>query len=188
MTSTPKVARVLGTAGLFPDHLNLAFNERVRNHLRHLPDPAVRPGAMNYLSNAMSVGALPEAGEYTWLAELVPLEPGASRSGSAPIYWGTDGFAFETPGRHTIEVTVEWELEGVAVAVWGKCDVFVTYPTSAEENEVAALLLDRDVGLAVTLGDPTLSGRAAERINQAAELDPEHRANQALERLGLHRR
>jgi hypothetical protein len=75
---------VLGTAGLFPDHLNLAFNERVRNHLRHLPDPAVRPGAMNYLSNAMSVGALPDAGEYTWLDELVPLEPGASRSGSAP--------------------------------------------------------------------------------------------------------
>jgi hypothetical protein len=262
MTTTPKVARVLGTAGLFPDHINLAFNERVRNHLHHLPDPVVRPGAMNYLSNAMSVGALPEAGEYTWLdelgllkltvepssdrialgepitltwtltnrgsmampvpaeltlqslvvvvsvtdpcgkttsmkpadlescpkSELVPLEPGASRSGSARIYWGTDDFAFATPGRHTIEVIVQWVLESIAVAVSETCPVFVTYPTSAEENEIAALLLDRDVGLAVALGDPTLSGRAAERINQAAELAPEHRANQALERLGLHRR
>jgi hypothetical protein len=120
--------------------------------------------------------------------ELVPLEPGASRSGSAPIYWGTDGFAFATPGPHVIEVMVNWWVEGVQVGVWGKCDVFVTYPTSAEENEVAALLLDRDVGLAVAVGDPTLTGRAAERINQAAELAPEHRANQALERLGLHRR
>jgi hypothetical protein len=120
--------------------------------------------------------------------ELVPLEPGASRSGSAPIYWGTDGFAFATPGLHVIYVYVDWWVEGVEVGAGGKCDVFVTYPTSAEENEVAALLLDRDVGLAVALGDPTLTGRAAERINQAAELAPQHRANQALERLGLHRR
>lgn len=64
MTPTPSVANVLGTAGTFPDDINLAFNETVKRHLRHLPDPAVRPGAMDFFGSAV---ASPEPADVAWL-------------------------------------------------------------------------------------------------------------------------
>ena len=44
MTTTPSVADVLGgPPGVFPDDINLAFNEHVRHHLVHFPDPRCGP-------------------------------------------------------------------------------------------------------------------------------------------------
>jgi len=253
MTPTPSVAVVLGLAGIFPDQINLAFNEQVKRHLRHLPDPAVRPGAMDFFGSAI---AAPEAADVAWLNMLdlsltassdrvalgepitltwtltnqaatsvpvpdelaveslvarvsvtdptgrvtfmrppeisscpriliVPLEPGASVTGSGTLYWGTDGFAFEMPGRHLIEVIVLWALDGVPVAVSSERHVFVSYPTSGEENEVAAQLLHPDVGKAVAVGNAEPFERAAERIRQAQEIASEHPANQAFRHMGL---
>lgn len=59
MTTTPSVADVLGTAtsgapGVFPNNINLGFNEHVRHHLIHFPDPAVRPGGMTFGSGHSS--------------------------------------------------------------------------------------------------------------------------------------
>src|SRR5690348_2456402 len=70
MTPTPSVAIVLGTAGVFPDQINLAFNDQVKGHLRHLPDPAVRPGAMDFFGSAVSA---PQAADVAWpdMLELV---------------------------------------------------------------------------------------------------------------------
>ncbi|MFL5618032.1 MAG: hypothetical protein ACJ79A_06490 [Gemmatimonadaceae bacterium] len=64
MTTTPSVANVLGgpttgEAGIFPDNINLAFNEHVRHHLVHFPDIAVRPGGMTFGSGHSST--LPQA-------------------------------------------------------------------------------------------------------------------------------
>ena len=52
MTTTPSVADVLGTAttgdpGVFPTDIHLGFNEHVRHHLTHFPDPTVRPGGIS---------------------------------------------------------------------------------------------------------------------------------------------
>jgi hypothetical protein len=257
MTSTDDLAKVLGTAGTFPDEVNMAFNDRVKGHLRHLPDPAVRPGAMRTFLTAESLyGAAPEAADVTWLEPLelsvelpsdhltlgepttlfwtltnrgqtavsvpteltvesgvarvsitdprgmirfmrpaevqscpqvsmAPLEAGASVRGSTDLFGGLDGFAFEMAGRHVVEVIVLWGLAGVLVAVSGTRAVFVFYPTTTEENEVAALLLDPDVGKAVASGDLTPFERAAQRIKRAQEIAPTHPANLALRRLGL---
>lgn len=254
MTPTPSVAEVLGTAGIFPDQINLAFNDQVKRHLRHLPDPAVRPGAMDFFGSAI---AAPEAADVDWLEDtlelsvapsadrialgepiiltwtltnqgttavlvpdevaveslvarvsvsdpsgritfmrpptisscprlwIVPLEPEGSVSGSTTVFWGPDGFAFEAPGRHRIEVIVLWELAGVPVAVSGDSYVFVAYPTSQEDNEVAAQLLHPDVGKAVAVGDPTRFERATERIGRALETESAHPANEALRRMGM---
>lgn len=59
MTTTPSVADVLGTAGtgepgVFPDQINLGFNEHVHHHLIHFPDPTVRPGGMTFGSGHSS--------------------------------------------------------------------------------------------------------------------------------------
>jgi len=257
MTPSPELAEVLGTAGTFPDQINLAFNDRVMGHLRHLPDPAVRPGAMSAFLTADSLFTkAPEAADVAWLEQLelsvelasdrvtlgepttlswtltnrgrnavsapaeltvesslarvsitdprgmirfmrpaevqsclrvsmAPLEPDASVRGSTTLFWGPDGFGFELTGRHLVEVIVLWELAGVPVAVSGRRVVFVFYPTTWEENEVAALLLDPDVGKAVAFGDLTSFERAAQRIRQAEEIAPTHPAIQALRRLGL---
>jgi hypothetical protein len=253
MTPTPSVAIVLGTAGVFPDQINLAFNDQVKGHLRHLPDPAVRPGAMDFFGSAVSA---PQAADVAWpdMLELVvtsssgrvalgepvtltwtltnrapvavlapdelaveslvarvsvtdpsggitfmrppeilscprivvaPLEPDASLSGSTVLFWGKDGFAFERPGRHLVEVIVLWSVAGVPVAVSGESDVFVSYPTTDEDNEVAAQLLHPDVGKAVATGDAAPFGSAQERIRRAEQAASEHPANAALRRIGL---
>ncbi|MEV7013075.1 hypothetical protein [Streptosporangium sp. NPDC051022] len=251
MSPTPSVATAIGLAGKFPDEVALAFNTLVTGHLDHLPDPAVRPGAMDFFGSAV---AAPQATDVDWphdlelvvtpaksqvtLGEplaltweltgrgtparpvpltldvpsltarvsvtdprdvitfmrpadiescptirLEPLRPGESRSGSTTLFWGTDGFAFTTPGYHRVEVIVLWRVGGVPVAVSGTSDVFVAYPTTAGDNDVTALLLNAEVGKAVALGVPY--AEAVRRIGLAREIAPAHPANEMIRRLGL---
>lgn len=70
MTTTPSVADVLGgpttgAPGIFPDNINLGFNDHVRHHLVHFPDIAVRPGGMTFGSGHSST--LPQA-DRTWFS------------------------------------------------------------------------------------------------------------------------
>lgn len=253
MTTTNNLATFIGLGGTFPDDINLAFNDRVKKHLRHLPDPAVRPGAIDFFNSAV---VSPEPADVAWLegAELtvnasseqprlgepvtvefrlentgdaplpVPasldqesmtvrvnvtdpdgkvtfmrpptvascpeltlqkLGPGESVSGSTTVYWGPDGFAFEAPGRHVVEVIALWDIAGVPVATAGEHEIFVRYPVSDKDNEIAALLLDPEVGAAIGAG--TLAGRerAAERLKRASELAKTHPAVAAIRRLRL---
>jgi hypothetical protein len=251
MTPTPSVADVLGAAGTFPDDINLAFNETVKRHLRHLPDPAVRPGAMDFFGSAVSA---PEASDTAWpdsvdmrvdlssdqvsLGEpvelnfeltnsgefgipvpealdmpsltirinvtdasgkitflrpstvrscpnmkLTMLEPGKSVKGSATLYWGRDGFAFETPGRHLVEVIALWDIAGAPVAASGERDIFVRYPITEEDNRVAALLLHPEVGLAVASGRAWTHEGAVKRIREAAKAAKTHPANRMIAKM-----
>jgi hypothetical protein len=116
---------------------------------------------------------------------IEPLEPGASVKGSTTLYWGTDGFAFERPGRHAIDAIALWYIAGTPTAVRGRCWVFVRYPVSTRENDVAALLLHPDVGRAVALRDAARFEVASERIAKAVAVDDAHPAAAALRDLGL---
>lgn len=244
MTPTPSVATVLGTGGTFPGGINLAFNDRVRRHLRHYPDPAVRPGGMDFFGSAV---AAPEPADVDWVSNvrldlapssdrvrlgepitlqwvltndsdgpvpvpdrldaetliarvnvtdpngritfmrppvldacftytIVPLEPGGSISGSTTLFWGKDGFAFETPGRHRVEVVLLWMLAGSPIAASGEADVFVNYPLSDEDNEIAALMLHPEVGEAVAVGDVTAFAGASDRVRAALGRSASHPA------------
>jgi len=77
MTVTPSVADVLAASGqTFPDDILLAFNDTVKQHLKHYPDPAVRPGAMSFFGAA--VGA-PEPADVAWIETLeVEVRPSTS--------------------------------------------------------------------------------------------------------------
>ena len=253
MTPTPGVAEVLGTAGTFPDEANLAFNDTVKKHLRHLPDPYVRPGAMTFFGSAI---AAPEAADVAWLetaqltielssdqvqlGEPVTLRYTLTNAGNVPIpapealdvesllvrinvtdptgritfirppevescphitlralgpqesvtaettlYWGSDGFAFEMPGRHVVEVIALWDVAGVPVGAEAEQTIFVTYPTTDADNTAAALMLDPDVGLAVVTGTVEANPRAEERIRRVMELGDRQPAAAAMRRLGL---
>lgn len=85
-------------------------------------------------------------------SQIAPLAPGASLEASTRVYWSTNGFAFERPGRHVIEVSVDWTVGGAPMSVRSELPVFVNYPVTASDNEAAANLLHPDVGKWVALG------------------------------------
>ena len=228
MTTTPSVADVLGTAttgdpGVFPTNIHLGFNEHVRHHLIHFPDPAVRPGGMSFgsghsstvpqadedrhyfSSEDLELRLLPERNrielgeplrltwelinnskepiptpndlrieaQYTFITVINPngvsrpmpsfiiecesskianLAPGERLSAETRLYWSSRGFAFERAGRHVIEVDILWAVAGVRFGVRAMTDVWVNFPMSETDNDVAATLLHPEVGMYVALG------------------------------------
>jgi hypothetical protein len=85
-------------------------------------------------------------------SRIAPLAPGGSLEASTRVYWSTNGFAFERPGRYVIEVSVDWTVYGTPVSVRGELPVFVNYPVSERDNEAVANLLHPEVGKWVALG------------------------------------
>jgi hypothetical protein len=226
MTTTPSVANVLGgpatgTPGVFPDQINLGFNEHVRHHLVHFPDPVVRPGGMTFGSGHSS--SVPEADRYyfepdelelalepagSWLelgeplklgwtltnrsrhplpvpsdigieaqhafvtvtdprgrSKLMPsfvisteavaiktLEPNEHLDAETRVYWSSQGFAFETPGKYSVEVRIVWTADGTPLGLKATTDIWLNYPRSDADNEAAAALLHPEVGKYVALG------------------------------------
>jgi hypothetical protein len=254
MTTTPSVADVLAAGSeTFPDDIDLSFNATVIRHLRHLPDPAVRPGAMGFFGSAVNAPEpadvefldglevsvelssdrvrLGEPVELKWKltntgTEPVPvpnsldyralvsrisvtdpdgrvtflrpvdqltcsrisiadLDSGESLTGETVLFYGRDGFTMEKPGKHEVEVIVLWQLGGEPVAASGESDLFVSYPISDNDNQVASLLLDPDVGRAVAIGDATPFKTAVDRIARAGDVAKTHPACKALKDMGL---
>lgn len=83
---------------------------------------------------------------------IAPLEPGESLRGESRVFWSTNGFAFERPGRYTVEVRVDWTVGGTPMTVHGQTPVFVNYPSADTDNDAAAALLHHEVGMWVALG------------------------------------
>jgi hypothetical protein len=95
MTTTPSVADILGgpatgAPGVFPDQINLAFNEHVRHHLIHFPDIVVRPGGMTFGTGHSS--SVPEADRYYFEPDeleltLDPVEPHIELGEPLELHW-----------------------------------------------------------------------------------------------------
>lgn len=85
-------------------------------------------------------------------ATIQPLEPGGTRSAETRVFWSTHGFAFEMPGKHTVELRVTWTYQGAPVGVRARTDVWVNFPLATADNDAAAVLLDPQVGMYVALG------------------------------------
>lgn len=243
MTTTPSVADVLGgpatgQPGVFPTNIKLGFNDHVRNHLIHFPDPTVRPGGMTFGSGHSSVVpsadqdrhyfspddleltvegqqkqiALGEPLQLVWelknnsqnpipapndistealyanitvinpngviknmppfvilceAAKIQDLPPGDSVRSTSRVYWSSRGFAFERTGRHIIEVHAVWSIAGVPFGVRGRTDVWVNYPQSSNDNDVASTLMHPEVGMYVALGGGDHLQTAVERLTRA---------------------
>jgi hypothetical protein len=95
MTTTPSVADILGgpmtgAPGVFPDQINLAFNDHVRHHLVHFPDIVVRPGGMTFGSGHSST--VPEADRYYFYPDelaltLDPVETQIELAEPLELHW-----------------------------------------------------------------------------------------------------
>jgi hypothetical protein len=266
MTTTPSVANVLGgpttgAPGVFPDNINLAFNDHVRHHLIHLPDIVVRPGGMTF-PTGHTTASIPETDEgrfffppdilelrittepdkiklgeplhvaidlvnnseqpiptpsdidtrrqHTFISVTDPngnvkvirsyviqtetvtikdLKPKAKLHTNATIFWSINGFAFQTPGKHLVEVRVVWSVTGqVPYGVKASVPVWVNFPISEEDNEVASLLMHEDVGKFVALGgDAKHLKEAVSRIETAISKHRRHSACKRFEDMGGHK-
>lgn len=263
MTTSPSVANVLGgpttgAPGVFPDDIGLSFNETVRNHLVHYPDPVVRPGGHSFLGGSPFSGPEADVNRFMFSADQFelhldlhsrrlklgeplhlhwqltnrtseaigipsdidpkgghvhievtnpsgqvkrmgsfiietdavtarPLGPGQSASGETYVFWSAGtGFAFEIPGGHRIDVRIIWVLNGVPVLMKASTDVFVDYPTSVAENEVAAALFHREVGMSVALGGGAKHLKeGTARIEKAITEHPDHAACKCILRFAV---
>lgn len=265
MTVTPSVADVLGgpmtgSPGVFPDDIRLSFNNTVRRHMIHLPDPVVRPGCMTFASwfgwrspggfgpivphadqdiillpqDDLELRLLPKAdrlklGEplllgwqlvnqsntsipmpndirvealHTHISVIGPdgmscpvptfiieceaahvhnLEPGEKLEAETWLFWSSQGFSFEEPGKHIIEVRIIWNYSGIPSGVKASTNLWVDYPVNDDDNQVASLLLHNEVGMYVALGgDAPHLKEAVSRIEQTISKYPNHPASKIL--------
>jgi hypothetical protein len=116
---------------------------------------------------------------------LVQLPPGKSIKGTTTLFWGREGFAFETPGRHVVEVIVLWNVAGVPVAAAGERAIFVSYPVSQTDNKAAALLLDPEVGKAIATGRAWEFKGAVDRIRRVLTSARSHPAAKAIAKVAV---
>jgi hypothetical protein len=228
MTTTPSVANSIHAAGdTFPNDINLDFNSHVRHHLRHLPDPIVRPGGMTFTAghNGIPVPSEDEVGQsdemvrhpslelslkaakqrvkigeplrLSWTltnsgsdtidapnyvgiehhfaelsvlkpdgstldvapfvivcdaSQLSALKPGQTRTAAHDLFWSTQGFSFNTPGMHRVELKVSWNAGDVRVGASDSLEVLVDYPVTERDNDVIAQMLNPEVGKFIALG------------------------------------
>jgi hypothetical protein len=255
MTTTPNVAESIHAAGgTFPNDIILDFNEHVRHHLGHLPDPVVRPGGMTFTAGHNGipvpsedddqpdeafehpsievtlkaqktrlklgeplhlrwemrnkgkttvmapnfVGIEHEFAEISVLkpdgvsmdvapfvivcdaAQLTNLAPGETRSAEHDLFWSTQGFAFESPGKHTVAVDISWRAYGAKVRASDAVEILIDYPVTERDNEVIAQMMDPEVGRFIALGGHAYHLRSATtRIGKVVR-EQNHEASRAL--------
>ncbi|MGA5356428.1 hypothetical protein [Streptomyces purpurascens] len=101
---------------------------------------------------------------------LKPLEANSDRGAEARVYWDSDGFAFSAPGRHLVEVELLWVQGTVPVGARATADIWVNYPQSRTDNDVAAILLHPEVGMYVALGGAAHLREAVNRLDSVARM------------------
>ena len=104
-------------------------------------------------------------------SSIRPLPAGGSLQAGQRVFWSSNGFPFERPGRYTVEVAVDWTVSGTPLTIKGETSVFVGYPTSDTDNELAATLLHPEVGKWVALGGGANHlTEAVDRLRAATDL------------------
>jgi hypothetical protein len=116
---------------------------------------------------------------------LAELPPGAARAGSLTLLRGPQGALFPAPGPHTVDVTVEWSIDGVPVRVSGRTTVTVLAAVDASHREAARKVLGTP-DLVLTLafgGDHLEDGLAAVQAALANDVLRPHYAFVEAKRL-----
>jgi hypothetical protein len=117
------------------------------------------------------------------------LAPGEKREAKTTLFYSSRGFAFRTPGAHSIKMQIVWDYGGIPFGVRAMADVWVDYPVTDADNEVAAAMMHPDVGAMVAMGGkahhmPEVGGRVTAVLDQ----HPEHPVCKALAKLMAHRK
>jgi hypothetical protein len=108
---------------------------------------------------------------------LVMLKPGDNVSSKETVYWDSHGFVFQSPGLYNITASVKWDDGYRSFSAKASEDIWVDFPVTDKDNQVASLLFNKEVGKYVALGGnaPHLK-EAVSRIEKAEKLSKEHPA------------
>jgi hypothetical protein len=257
MTTTPSVSDVIHAAGgTFPVDINLDFNEHVRHHLQHLPDPVVRPGGMTFTAghNGIPVPSVDEPegaqeiiehpflkltlrakkerlkiGEplpLSWkltntghsairapnfvgiehdfadlsvmkpdgstldvapfvvicdASQLTDLNPGDTRTAEHQLFWSTQGFSFDSPGKHTVKLDISWWSGDLKIGATDAIDIFVDYPVTAQDNDIIEQMMNPEVGKFIALGGHAYHlDEAVSRIEAVMRGHKDHEVAEAM--------
>lgn len=115
--------------------------------------------------------------------DLCNLGAKETKEADASVFWSSKGFAFKNAGKHTVEVQILWNIDGVPFGVTATSDVWVDAPVSNADNEVASLLLNDAVGTWTMLGGAAHLEDASARIASAIKAHPKHAACTHMSRL-----
>jgi hypothetical protein len=108
-------------------------------------------------------------------------KPGHRLSARHNLFWSTQGFAFETPGRHTVNLEISWGSNGATIGKRACIDIFVDYPVSNKDNDVIAHMLNDEVGKFIALGGHAYHLETAiDHINAVVAEHTDHPAAKAM--------
>src|SRR5712691_647693 len=110
-------------------------------------------------------------------AFFVQKKAGDGIAASHHLFWSPQGFAFDSPGKHTVNLEISWRSAGATVGKKASVDVFVDYPVSDQENQVIAHMITDDVGKYVALGGHAYHLQTGvDHIEAAIAIDKDHRS------------
>jgi hypothetical protein len=114
-------------------------------------------------------------------AFFIEAKPGDKISATHYLFWSTQGFAFDTPGKHTVTLEISWRSRGATVGKKASVDVFVDYPVTEKENDVIAHIMNDEVGKYVALGGHAYHLKSAvDHIEAAMRIHKDHPASKAM--------
>ena len=114
-------------------------------------------------------------------SQLSDLKPGESRTAEHDLFWSTQGFAFETPGAHIVQLQVAWKSDDVKVGAMTSLEILVDYPVIERDNDVIAQMMNPEVGKFIALGGHAYHLKeAVARVGRVMKDHPEHEAGKAM--------
>jgi hypothetical protein len=151
------------------------------------------PSDISHITEMVKVSVTDPDGKKTDIPSFViecehisikPLADKAKLAAATDLFWGSKGFAFTKPGKHTVNIMVCWTESGMPTALSASKEIWVDYPVSAEDNEIAATMLNDEVGMYVALGGNAyhLKG-ACDRIARVMAIDPKHTVAKAMAKI-----
>ncbi len=116
-------------------------------------------------------------------SSIKKLEPGKKIAAATNLYWGSNGFAFNKPGKHRVDLTIRWTYKNTQYGLTAHKNVWVDYPVTDKDNEIAAAMTHPEVGMFVALGGNAYHLKeATARIEQVIEIDPKHAVAKSMAR------
>lgn len=117
-------------------------------------------------------------------SQIATLKPKQTMDDEGVMFWASNGFAFEIPGKHVIKVKIAWKQEEEIQFVEASAEVWVDYPISDKDNEIAAMLLHPSVGKVVALGGQTPNlYDGVEKVQTAMKVAKNHAATKSIQRI-----
>jgi hypothetical protein len=115
---------------------------------------------------------------------IKPLPDKKKLAAATNLFWGSKGFAFTKPGKHIVNIFIGWNDKGVHTALSGSKEVWVDYPVTEKDNEVAHLMMNDEVGMFVALGGQAYHlAEASKRIAKVIDIDKGHAVAKAMNKL-----